>query len=128
MGMDVFGRKPTTKEGEYFRANIWSWRPIHALCETVLKRKLSGWEFNQGEGFETQEECTTLADALEPIPQAIPEGRNLLGVRYAGGQRRQVSEARRKGRRIALPHGPRARDRVHHVPAFMRGLRDLLTH
>lgn len=128
MGMDVYGKNPTTKEGEYFRANIWSWRPIHALCETVLKRKLPGWEFNEGAGFETQEECSTLADGLEPIPQAISEGRDCAGVGHSGGQGRKVSEARSKGRRIALPHGSGARDGVHHVPAFMRGIRDFLTH
>ena len=33
MGMDIYGRKPTSEAGKYFRANIWSWRPIHALIE-----------------------------------------------------------------------------------------------
>jgi hypothetical protein len=25
MGMDVYGKKPTTEEGKYFRNNIWFW-------------------------------------------------------------------------------------------------------
>jgi hypothetical protein len=33
MGMDVYGRNPTSEAGKYFRANVWSWRPIHALIE-----------------------------------------------------------------------------------------------
>lgn len=65
MGMDVSGLKPTNKAGEYFRANIWSWRPIHALCETVLKQRLPDWGYNDGDGFKSQLECSNLADKLE---------------------------------------------------------------
>ncbi|QOR55575.1 MAG: hypothetical protein UMS36scaffold28_65 [Phage 59_13] len=28
MGMDVYGVKPKSKQGEYFRNNVWSWRPL----------------------------------------------------------------------------------------------------
>ena len=28
MGMDVYGIQSTNKTGEYFRASVWSWRPI----------------------------------------------------------------------------------------------------
>lgn len=73
MGMDVYGKKPTSKEGEYFRANVWSWRPIHHLCEVVLKRTLPGWEFNQGEGFDSQAECDQLAGALEKYLKQFPK-------------------------------------------------------
>ena len=33
MGMDVMGMNPINNEGETFHANLWSWRPIHYLCE-----------------------------------------------------------------------------------------------
>jgi hypothetical protein len=33
MGMDIYGRHLTSEAGKYFRANVWSWRPIHALIE-----------------------------------------------------------------------------------------------
>ena len=34
MGMDVYGVEPYTKEGEYFRANVWCWRPLwDYVCE-----------------------------------------------------------------------------------------------
>jgi hypothetical protein len=33
MGMDVYGNAPTTKEGEYFRKNVWGWHPLWNLCE-----------------------------------------------------------------------------------------------
>ena len=31
MGMDCMGDNPSCELGEYFRANIWSWCPIHHL-------------------------------------------------------------------------------------------------
>lgn len=70
MGMDVYGNSPITDDGEYFRANLWSWRPIHLLCDKVidlynLKISTDGWEFNDGKGLEDQEDCNILANAME---------------------------------------------------------------
>jgi len=67
MGMDVCGKG---NPDAYFRANCWSWRPIHALCETVIHKdnlnlNTEYWGSNDGRGLETQEDCNTLADALE---------------------------------------------------------------
>ncbi len=67
MGMDVMGKGNTDA---YFRASCWSWRPIHALCETVidsnsLNFNTQYWGSNDGRGLETQEDCNKLADALE---------------------------------------------------------------
>ena len=28
MGMDVYGRRPKSERGEYFRNNIWWWHPL----------------------------------------------------------------------------------------------------
>jgi hypothetical protein len=28
MGMDVYGEKPSNPKGEYFRNNVWYWRPL----------------------------------------------------------------------------------------------------
>lgn len=72
MGMDVYGLKPSSKRGEYFRANVWSWRPIHALCEVVHGGDLPGWGYNDGAGFRTQAECDALADALAKYLHAHP--------------------------------------------------------
>ena len=33
MGMDVYGKKPKNKDGEYFRANVWYWHPLWQYCE-----------------------------------------------------------------------------------------------
>jgi hypothetical protein len=65
MGFDLYG-----KSGNYFRANVWSWRPILSLCEEVNKENnlgllFDGWEYNDGEGLDNQEDCNKLANALE---------------------------------------------------------------
>lgn len=73
MGMDVYGIKPRNKTGEYFRASIWSWRPIHAICETVMDNELPGWAYNDGAGYKTQKECDVLADKIEAFIKAAPE-------------------------------------------------------
>jgi hypothetical protein len=67
MGMDVCGKG---NSNAYFRASCWSWRPIHALCETVIVKdslnfNTQYWGSNDGRGLETQEDCNRLADALE---------------------------------------------------------------
>jgi len=65
MGMDVYGRN----DSGYFRANMWGWRPIHAISEMAIdKHALSlstdGWSYNDGHGLETKQECNILADAI----------------------------------------------------------------
>jgi hypothetical protein len=71
--MDVYGKNPTSEDGKYFRANVWSWRPIHRLCQIVLKKDLPGWAFNDGDGFESQAECTDLADRIEAYLRQFPK-------------------------------------------------------
>lgn len=34
MGMDVYGKKPRSKTGEYFRNNVWWWHPLWEYCVT----------------------------------------------------------------------------------------------
>jgi len=65
MGMDVFGRQPTTEQGEYFRNNVWWWRPLWNYCLTVapdLCSKVSG-HFNDGDGLDA-DEAIQLANIL----------------------------------------------------------------
>jgi hypothetical protein len=53
MGFDIYGRKPSSDAGKYFRNTIWWWRPLRLLitlsCADILTiedmRKL---EFNDG--------------------------------------------------------------------------------
>lgn len=53
MGMDLLGVSPATEEGEYFRANVWSWRPLWELtlqyCVDLLdEQDVEGGYCNDG--------------------------------------------------------------------------------
>jgi len=50
--MDVYGTKPANDSGEYFRNNVWWWRPLWDYCEEVYPKckEISG-HTNDGDGF-----------------------------------------------------------------------------
>ena len=55
MGMDVYGVNATTEKGEYFRNNVWWWRPLaEFICETYpeIARKCENWGTNDGDGLD----------------------------------------------------------------------------
>lgn len=54
MGMDVYGKAPTSKRGKYFRNNVWWWRPLWDYClETVpVARKVENGHSNDGDGLD----------------------------------------------------------------------------
>jgi len=69
MGMDVYGKDPKNEEGKYFRANLWSWRPIQMLISHTNEQynlgfNLDGYGDNSGAGLNNQEDCDQLADAM----------------------------------------------------------------
>lgn len=35
MGMDVYGKNPANEVGQYFRRNVWGWRPLWQYVEDV---------------------------------------------------------------------------------------------
>ena len=52
--MDVYGTKPKNEKGEYFRNNIWYWRPLWDFClETYphIAGKVKSGYFNDGDGL-----------------------------------------------------------------------------
>lgn len=60
----------TNNPGVYFRANCWSWRPIHAICDFAiniaeLPFNTYYWGSNDGKGLTSQDECNVLADGIE---------------------------------------------------------------
>ena len=79
MGMDVVGRNPKNKNGEYFRANVWSWRVINHLnmvgvasyyCDTgyndlIPVKTFEGMTMNDGKGLRSERKCNLLADRIE---------------------------------------------------------------
>lgn len=57
MGMDVFGRAPSAPVGEYFRNNVWWWRPLaDFVCERYpeLAAGCEYWQSNDGDGLDEQ--------------------------------------------------------------------------
>ena len=58
MGMDVYGKKPKNKKGEYFRANVWGWHPLWDYCQQMhgdLANKVKHGHSNSGDGLEEKD-------------------------------------------------------------------------
>ena len=58
MGMDVYGTKPTKKSGEYFRNNIWWWRPLWNYCLHMhpdVASKVEDGHSNSGDGLDAED-------------------------------------------------------------------------
>lgn len=70
MGMDVYGKNPTSEKGDYFRNNVWWWRPLWMYCVEVLP-ELCGdvdGDTNGGDGLDAEgalELANALRDELE---------------------------------------------------------------
>jgi hypothetical protein len=67
MGMDVYGRAPTSKRGEYFREDYVWWHCLATYCKEVAPRVASGcrdWYTNDGDGLDAAA-SRALAEALE---------------------------------------------------------------
>lgn len=92
MGMDVYGKKPTTEEGKYFRNNVWWWHPlanyiIAAAPEIAERCKL--WHTNDGDGLDAAD-AVRLADVLQ---REIDAGRTLAYARrYTSDLERMPNE------------------------------------
>ena len=72
MGMDVTG-----DNGNYFRANCWSWRPImeamweSGACYCMDEEQFDGMHINDGCGAETEEQCKAMAAKLSQWVETI---------------------------------------------------------
>jgi hypothetical protein len=67
MGMDVCGRNPSSKEGEYFRNNVWRWHPLAKYCQEIapdITAQCKHWHHNEGDGLD-ERNSLLLADALQ---------------------------------------------------------------
>lgn len=67
MGMDVFGSQPISAPGEYFRRNVWGWRPLAELVTTLCPKESAAceyWYSNGGDGLDAVG-ARALADALQ---------------------------------------------------------------
>lgn len=66
MGMDVYGNNPTSERGEYFRNNVWWWRPLWDFCEEIAPEVVQGvsGHTNDGDGLD-EEGAKALANVLK---------------------------------------------------------------
>ena len=67
MGMDVYGQNPANKTGEYFRRNIWGWRPLADYTTKAAPDITAGcryWHTNDSDGLDATQ-SVKLADALQ---------------------------------------------------------------
>jgi hypothetical protein len=58
MGMDLYGVAPTAEAGEYFRANVWHWRPLANYienCHADLAQRCERWHTNDGDGLDADD-------------------------------------------------------------------------
>lgn len=54
MGMDVYGKNPTSEVGEYYRQSIWGWHPLWNYVESFHEQYASKVEHahtNDGDGL-----------------------------------------------------------------------------
>lgn len=71
MGFDLYGIKPKTGKGEYFRNNVWSWRPLWRFCEVVAgdiltNKDIIGGSYNDGYLI-TKPKSVLLGDRLQTL-------------------------------------------------------------
>ncbi|GAA1745449.1 hypothetical protein GCM10009746_30630 [Microbacterium paludicola] len=66
MGMDVYGKAPTSEKGEYFRNSVWYWHPLAEYIQAAhpaLAEPCQHWHTNDGDGLDA-EQARALGEAL----------------------------------------------------------------
>jgi len=76
MGMDVFGLNPKNEKGEYFRNNVWWWRPLWMFCcevgEEVINQELvEAGHFNDGAGLDDDGSKTLARILMEKLESGV---------------------------------------------------------
>lgn len=67
MGMDVYGKNPTNEVGQYFRANVWYWRPLWGYVEETYPEIAELVEYaqsNDGDGLD-ESDAVKLASLIK---------------------------------------------------------------
>jgi len=66
MGMDVYGRNATEPTGEYFRRNVWGWRPLWDYCLNTfpIAEMVEDGHSNSGDGLNA-EDSRILAEQMK---------------------------------------------------------------
>lgn len=104
MGMDVYGRAPSSAIGTYFRNNVWWWHPLWNYCERIGDGIIDPDNLghaNDGWGLESSP-TQALVQRLE---QALTSGET---ERYAVAYRRRLAALPLEPCRICAATGTRA--------------------
>ena len=75
MGMEVYGINPKTDNGDYFRANVWYWRPLWQCVSYFCDDILSEEDIERGtynDGYEYDE--TTALEISDKLENALKNG------------------------------------------------------
>lgn len=107
MGMDVYGKEPSSKVGEYFRNNVWWWQPLATYaCEVApeITAACKYWQSNDNDGLDA-DGSIALANALQV---EIDAGRTLIyGKKHNGALEAMANEPCRicegTGTRLPIP-------------------------
>ena len=78
MGMDLYGLDPQTEKGDYFRNNVWWWRPLWSLicdeCDDILTEKqMDGGNYNDGVEVSAEQAIQIFKRLVDKAPE-IEEG------------------------------------------------------
>lgn len=74
MGMDVYGKNPLTDEGEYFRNNVWYWRPLWDYCLEMhgdIAGKVEYGHYNDGDGLDSDDALLLGERLLEDVRSGV---------------------------------------------------------
>jgi len=122
MGMDVYGKAPANETGEYFRANIWSWRPINQLIgetKVLPEEMVMDMGMNEGAG-PNAEQAKLLAYALEQAISGMDKDNEfILDDEIDGPVAAMLKELSSKGVEIVSPRGFVYSTDVEHVKEFI---------
>ena len=71
MGFDLVGQAATKPQGEYFRNNVWWWRPLHALIyltasDILTEEEMDELGYNDGFAF-SPDKAQALAKRLSNV-------------------------------------------------------------
>lgn len=121
MGMDVFGVKPKSEAGKYFRANIWSWRPIHELIQkaNVLPPDMvEGMAFNDGYGPD-EHQALLLAAQMETMLDGMEDENTFMLTDEVDGTVKQILDALGASSATVVSETPAYQASVSHVREFI---------
>ena len=121
MGFDVYGVNPENESGEYFRNNVWWWRPLWMFvcgtCEDILSEKdVEAGHFNDGHKI-SKSKCNKIVKRLQELMDdgTIAE----YAARYEK-DRKEQSEKSNKDEDRLLTSYPFSKENVQEFIKFLK--------